>query len=60
MRGTLKKQIYSLRSNENINWEINLKPTEAGDYIIKVISKFNDPDQNLIEDTKEFPLSIKL
>ena len=60
MRGTLKKQIYSLRSNENIKWEINLKPTEAGDYIIKVISKFNDPDQNLIEDTKEFPLSIKL
>jgi tetratricopeptide (TPR) repeat protein len=60
MRGTLKKQIYSLRSNENIKWEINLRPTEAGDYIIKIISKFNDPDQNLIEDKKEFPLSIKL
>lgn len=60
MRGTLKKQIYSLRSNENIKWEINLKPTEAGDYIIKVFNKFNDPDQNLFEDTKEFPLSVKL
>ncbi|MFX0082147.1 MAG: hypothetical protein ACFE94_10385 [Candidatus Hodarchaeota archaeon] len=60
MRGTLKKQIYSLRSNENIKWEINLKPTEAGEYIIKVLSKFNDPDQNLIEDIKEFPLSIKM
>jgi tetratricopeptide (TPR) repeat protein len=60
MRGTLKKQIYSLRSNENIKWEINLKPTEAGDYIFKVSSKFNDPDQNVIGDVKEFPLSIKL
>ncbi|MFX1391710.1 MAG: hypothetical protein ACFE9Z_16715 [Promethearchaeota archaeon] len=60
MRGTLKKQIYSLRSNENIKWEINLKPTEAGDYKIKVFSKFNDPDQNIIEETKEFPLVIKL
>lgn len=60
MRGTLKKQIYSLRSNENIKWEINLKPTEAGDYTIKIISKFNDPDQNVIEETREFPLSIKL
>ncbi|MFW9781267.1 MAG: hypothetical protein ACFFFB_03180 [Candidatus Heimdallarchaeota archaeon] len=60
MRGTLKKQIYSLRSNENIKWEINLKPTEAGDYTIKIISKFNDTDQNVIEETREFPLSIKL
>ncbi|MFW9825810.1 MAG: hypothetical protein ACFFE4_22920 [Candidatus Thorarchaeota archaeon] len=60
MRGTLKKQIYSLRSNENLKWEINLKPTEAGDYVIKIKSKFNDPDQNLVEDTKEFPFPIKL
>ncbi|MFX1344487.1 MAG: hypothetical protein ACFFAI_05230 [Promethearchaeota archaeon] len=60
MRGTLKKQIYSLRSNENIKWEINLKPTEAGDYTFKVSSKFNDPDQNVIEVIKEFPLAIKL
>ncbi|MHA2184778.1 MAG: hypothetical protein ACXAAI_07225 [Promethearchaeota archaeon] len=60
MRGTLNKQIYSLRSNENIKWEINLKPLEAGDYIIKISSKFNDPDQNLIEDSIEFPLPIKL
>ncbi|MFX1311177.1 MAG: hypothetical protein ACFFHD_01010 [Promethearchaeota archaeon] len=60
MRGTLEKQIYSLRTNENIKWEINVKPIEAGDYIIKVNTKFNDPDQNIIEDNKEFPLSIKL
>ena len=60
MRGTLTKQIYSLRSNENIRWEINLKPTEAGEYVIKISSKFNDPDQNTIEGVNEFPLSIKL
>lgn len=60
MRGTLEKQIYSLRTNENIKWEINIKPIEAGDYIIKIKSKFNDPDQNIIEYIKEFPLSIKL
>jgi hypothetical protein len=60
MRGTLTKQIYSLRSNESIRWEINLKPTEAGDYVVKISSKFNDPDQNTVEDINEFPLSIKL
>ena len=60
MRGTVKKQIYSLKSNENMKWEINLKPLEAGDYIIKIETKFNDPDQNIIEATKEFPFSIKL
>ena len=60
IRGTLKKQLYSLKSNENMKWEINLKPLEAGDYIIKIRTKFSDPDQNIIENTKEFPFSIKL
>lgn len=60
MRGTLKKQIYSLRPNENMKWEINLKPLEAGDYSIKVKTTFKDPDQNQIGEIKEFPLSIKL
>ena len=60
MRGTTKKQIYSLRTNEELKWEINLKPLEAGDYIIKVYIKFVDPDQNKIEEAKEFPFSIKL
>ena len=60
MRGTTNKQIYSLRSNEDIKWEINLKPLEAGDYVIKIIIKFMDPDQNKIEEIKEFPFSIKL
>ena len=60
MRGTLKKQIYSLRTNENIRWEINLKPIEAGDYSVKIKALFKDPDQNQIGETKDFPLSIKL
>lgn len=60
MRGTLKKQIYSIRSNENIKWEINLKPLEAGDYSIKIKALFKDPDQNQLSETKDFPLSIKL
>lgn len=60
MRGTTKKQIYSLRTNEELKWEINLKPLEAGDYIIKINIKFMDPDQNPIEETKEFPFSINL
>jgi hypothetical protein len=60
MRGTTKKQIYSLRTNEDLKWEINLKPLEAGDYVIKINIKFTDPNQNKIEETKEFPFSIKL
>ena len=60
MRGTTNKQIYSLRSNEDIKWEINLKPLEAGDYVIKIFIKFVDPDQNKIEEIKEFPFSIKM
>ncbi|MFX1390662.1 MAG: hypothetical protein ACFE9Z_11410 [Promethearchaeota archaeon] len=60
MRGTLKKQIYSLRTNENIKWEISLKPIEAGEYTIKAKITFKDPDQNQITEIKEFPLSIKL
>ncbi|MHA1294461.1 MAG: hypothetical protein ACTSQJ_17605 [Promethearchaeota archaeon] len=60
MRGTPKKQLYSLRPNENIKWEINVKPVEAGDYDININLKFKDPDQNIIEDVKSFPFSIKL
>ncbi len=60
MRGTTIKQIFSLRSNEDIKWEINLKPTEAGDYEIRFKVNFKDSDQNEIEEYKSFPLSIKL
>jgi hypothetical protein len=60
MRGTTKKQIYSLSSNDKITWEITLKPIEMGDYTINMDLKFKDPDQNLIEEKKIFPFSIKL
>jgi len=60
MRGTTNKQIYSLRKNENLTWEVNLKPIEAGDYVIKININFTDPDQNNIEETKEFPFAVKL
>jgi hypothetical protein len=60
MRGTTKKQIYSLSSNDTIAWELSLRPSEAGDYNIKMDLKFKDPDQNQIEETKNFPFSIKL
>jgi hypothetical protein len=60
MRGTTKKQIYSLRTNEDLKWELNLKPLEAGDFIIKIYIQFTDPNQNKIEEIKEFPFSIKL
>lgn len=59
-RGTLEKQIYSLRSNEDIRWEINARPVEAGEFEIKVNLKYEDPDQKIIEETKSFPISIKL
>jgi tetratricopeptide (TPR) repeat protein len=60
MRGTINKQIYSLRKNEEMKWELSIKPTEAGDFTIIFNIKFNDPDQNLIELTQEFPYSIKM
>ena len=60
MRGTINKQIYSLRKNEDMKWELSIKPTEAGDFTIVFHIKFNDPDQNLIELTQEFPYSIKM
>ncbi|MFW9928628.1 MAG: hypothetical protein ACFFD1_04490, partial [Candidatus Thorarchaeota archaeon] len=60
MRGTIEKQIYALRKNEELNWDLNIKPMEAGDYNIKVKVNFKDPDQNEIEELKEFPFSIRL
>ncbi|MBD3211027.1 MAG: hypothetical protein GF311_00335 [Candidatus Lokiarchaeota archaeon] len=59
-RGTTEKQIYSLRSNENIRWEINARPVEAAESEIKVKLKYEDPDQKVVEETKSFPISIKL
>lgn len=60
MRGTSKKQIYSLKANEEMKWEISLKPLEAGDYEIKFNLQFKDSDQNEIDEIKAFPFEIKL
>lgn len=60
MRGLTKKQIYALRSNENISWEIALKPTQPGDYEFNFHVHFKDPDQNVIEDIRKFPFSIQM
>ena len=60
MRGTTTKQIYSLKTNDHMTWEIQLKPLEAGDFTIKMCVSFKDPDQNQLEEIKEFPFSIKL
>ena len=60
MRGTIEKQIYSLRPNETINWQISAKPNEAGEFEIIGELKYKDPDQNIIEEKKKFSISIKL
>jgi len=60
MRGTTTKQIYSLKTNDDMTWELQLKPVEAGDFTIKISVSFKDPDQNLLEEVKELPFSIKM
>ncbi len=60
MRGTLQKQIYSLRPNEMIEWQISARSMEAGESNIVGEMRYKDPDQNMLEEKKEFPLSIKL
>ena len=60
MRGTIEKQIYSLRSNEQMKWELNIKPEEVGDYTIEFDITFKDSDQNPIELNQDFPFSITM
>jgi len=60
MRGTTEKQIYSLRSKEEMKWELNIKPLEVGDYTIQFDIKFKDSDQKSIEYNQEFPFSITM
>ncbi|MHA1147360.1 MAG: hypothetical protein ACTSR8_03860 [Promethearchaeota archaeon] len=60
IRGTTKKQLYSLKPNEDISWEVSIKPMEAGDHEIRFTINFKDPDQNQVEDIKTFPFSIQL
>jgi len=60
MRGTLEKQIYSLRPNETIEWQISAKPNKAEEAEINAELNYTDPDQNTIEEKKTFTISIKL
>jgi len=60
MRGTLEKQIYSLGTNETINWKISAKPIKAGEFEIIGDIKYTDPDQNILKEKKTFPISIKM
>jgi tetratricopeptide (TPR) repeat protein len=60
IRGTIEKQIYSLRSNEKMKWELNIKPEEVGDFKINFDITFKDSDQNPIEINQEFPFSITM
>lgn len=60
MRGTTTKQIYSIRPQEEVKWEVQIKPLEPGDYNIKTNVKYVDGDGNLTDKTKDFPLEIKL
>ena len=47
-------------SNGPTTWKLSFRPNEAGDYMIIIDVKFNDPDHNQIEEAKNFPFSIKL
>jgi hypothetical protein len=43
-----------------IDWQISTKPNEAGESEITGEIKYKDPDQNVIEEKKNFSISIKL
>lgn len=61
MRGTTKKQLYSIRPNEEIRWEIQVKPLEPGEFDINTTVKYNDSDNNIIgPKSKAYPIKIKL
>ncbi len=61
IRGTTKKQVYSIRPNEDIKWEIQIKPLEPGEFDINTTVKYKDSDNNVIgPTTKAYPMKIKL
>ncbi len=43
MRGVFKKNVYALRPNETMKWEIQLKSLETGEFPIKTTLNFKDP-----------------
>lgn len=61
IRGTTKKQVYSIRPNEDIRWEIQIKPLEPGEFEINTTVKYKDSDNNIIgPKSKAYPMKIKL
>ncbi|RLI60636.1 MAG: hypothetical protein DRO88_14070, partial [Promethearchaeia archaeon] len=61
MRGTFKKNIYSLSPNEQLHWQILVKAFDVGEFPIKTIVSFKDEDGNLKGPfTAEIPLTINL
>jgi tetratricopeptide (TPR) repeat protein len=46
MRGTLTKNVYTLRPNEEFKWEIVVKASDVGEIPIKTIVSFKDGDGN--------------
>ena len=61
MRGTLKKQIYSLNSKEDMKWQIMVKSLDGGEIPINTIVSFKDGDGNQKGPfTAVLPLNINL
>lgn len=61
MRGTFKKNIYSLSPNEQLHWQILVKAFDVGEFPIKTIVSFKDEDGNLKGPfSAEIPLTINL
>ncbi|MHA1717701.1 MAG: hypothetical protein ACTSXP_18820, partial [Promethearchaeota archaeon] len=60
VRGTLEKRFYNLASGESTFWEINLKPEEEGNFLIKADVSFKDGDGNPISITYNLPLEIRM
>ncbi|MCF2141034.1 MAG: hypothetical protein K9W44_13330 [Candidatus Lokiarchaeota archaeon] len=46
MRGTLKKNIYSLSPNEDMHWQILVKAFDVGEIPIRTVVTFKDEDGN--------------
>ena len=61
VRGTLKKKFYSLAGGESTSWEILLRVSEEGRFVLLVQVQFKDKDGKEVPAvSKEVPLEIKM
>jgi hypothetical protein len=61
VRGTLHKKFYSLAGGESTSWEILLRVTEEGRFVLLVQVQFKDKDGKEVPPVeKEVPLEIKM